>query len=85
MEAVGHSPVSLPSLVWQHKIVRAPLVRRPGGRPGVDQIPCPPETSIRWALTQRLSSDSRLAIIGPISSGTLAGDVQCCITTKSPA
>lgn len=27
-------------------------------------MPWPPETSIRWALIQRLSSDSRLAIIG---------------------
>ncbi len=29
----------------------------------------PPETSIRWALTQRLSSDTSEAIIGPMSSG----------------
>ncbi len=31
------------------------------------QMVCPPDTSIRWAVTQRLSSRSRLAII---SSGT---------------
>jgi len=28
----------------------------------------PPETSIRWALTQRLSSVNSEAIIGPMSS-----------------
>src|SRR5260370_13672495 len=30
----------------------------------------PPETSIRCPFTQRLSSDSSTAIIGPLSSGT---------------
>ena len=30
---------------------------------------CPPDTSIRWAVTQRLSSRSRLAIIGQIGYG----------------
>ncbi|EDS6438924.1 NmrA family NAD(P)-binding protein [Salmonella enterica] len=34
------------------------------------QMVCPPDTSIRCAVTQRLSSRSRLATIGPISSGT---------------
>jgi hypothetical protein len=32
----------------------------------------PPETSIRCPFTQRLSSDSSAAIIGPMSSGTPA-------------
>ena len=36
------------------------------------QIFIPPETSIRWALTQRFSSESSDAIIGPISSATPA-------------
>lgn len=35
----------------------------------IAQIACPPETSIRCAFTQRLSSDSSEAIIGPMSSG----------------
>ena len=30
----------------------------------------PPETSMRWAVTQRLSGPSRLATAGPMSSGT---------------
>jgi hypothetical protein len=34
-----------------------------------DSVDMPPETSMRWALTQRLSSDSSEAIIGPMSSG----------------
>src|SRR5580658_3105553 len=33
------------------------------------QMDMPPEASMRWALTQRLSSESREAIIGPMSSG----------------
>ena len=33
------------------------------------QMNMPPETSIRCALTQRLSSESSAAIIGPTSSG----------------
>ncbi len=33
-------------------------------------MPWSPDTSIRRAVTQRLSSDSRLATIGPMSSAT---------------
>lgn len=33
------------------------------------QIVCPPDTSIRWPLTQRLSGPRRLATMGPMSSG----------------
>jgi hypothetical protein len=32
----------------------------------------PPETSMRWALTQRLTSDGIEAIIGPTSPGSPA-------------
>jgi hypothetical protein len=33
------------------------------------QMDMPPEASMCWALTQRLSSESSEAIIGPMSSG----------------
>jgi hypothetical protein len=35
----------------------------------LDYRAIPPETSMRWAFTQRLSSESNEAIIGPMSSG----------------
>src|SRR5260370_20505219 len=35
----------------------------------------PPETSMRWALTQRFSSESSDAIIRPMSSGGIASQI----------
>jgi len=35
----------------------------------VNHIVCPPDTSMRWPLTQRLSGPSKLATMGPMSSG----------------
>src|SRR5260221_7206564 len=35
----------------------------------------PPETSMRWALTQRFSSESSDAIIGPMSSGGMPSQI----------
>src|SRR5690606_31492470 len=58
----GGRPLSLFIVMEQSPILWADASK--------SQTCIPPETSMRWPVTQRLSSDSREAIIGPISSGT---------------
>jgi len=64
------------SIALHVRVVAGPCLLETGRGPATlklevttHQMRMPPETSIRCALTQRLSSDSSEAIIGPISSG----------------
>lgn len=49
----------------------------------IRQTIMPPETSIRCALIQRLSSDSRGALIGPMSSNSPARPSAVTLATRS--
>ena len=53
---------ALTPLIYGH--VNPSARRRPAA-----QRPIPPDTSMRWPLIQRLSSESSAAIMGPMSSG----------------
>ena len=60
--------------VWSEPALRAGGVVQSGplrsAASNTRQIAWPPDTSMRCALIQRLSSDSSEAIIGPMSSGS---------------